>query len=61
MLDNLQRNKSFFIMFYFLLILTACDNTDIKTSKASLPPAQSKADKSLKHPIGSIKVLFKNP
>lgn len=37
-------------MSYFLVLLTACGNTDVKTSKASLPPAQSNIDKSLKAP-----------
>ena len=50
MLDTLQRSKSFFSMSYFLVLLTACGNTDVKTSKASLPPAESNIDTSLKAP-----------
>lgn len=37
-------------MSYFLVLLTACGNTDVKTSKASLPPAESNIDTSLKAP-----------
>lgn len=37
-------------MSYFLVLLTACDNTDVKSSKASSPPAQSNTDTSLKAP-----------
>lgn len=50
MLDTLQRSKKFFSMSYFLVLLTACGNTDVKTSKASLPPAESNIDTSLKAP-----------
>lgn len=50
MLDTLQKSKKFFSMSYFLVLLTACGNTDVKTSKASLPPAESNIDTSLKAP-----------
>ena len=57
MLDTLQRSKKFFSMSYFLVLLTACGNTDVKTSKASLPPAESNIDTSLKAPNWVEKVL----
>ncbi|PGO22705.1 capsular biosynthesis protein [Bacillus cereus] len=51
MLDNLQRSKKFFLLcLIFLVLLTACGNTDANTSKASSPPTQSNIDKSLKAP-----------
>ncbi|HDX9694641.1 CapA family protein [Bacillus thuringiensis] len=51
MLDTLQRSKKFFLVcLIFLVLLTACGNTDVKTSKASLPPAESNIDTSLKAP-----------
>ena len=37
----LYREVKVFSMSYFLVLLTACGNTDVKTSKASLPPAES--------------------
>ncbi|TKI01868.1 CapA family protein, partial [Bacillus cereus] len=51
MLDTLQKSKKFFLVcLIFLVLLTACGNTDVKTSKASLPPAESNIDTSLKAP-----------
>ena len=31
MLDTLQRSKSFLVCLIFLVLLTACGNTDVKT------------------------------